>query len=258
MKLVSITCPNCGAKLQATPNAKTLTCDYCNCDVMVDDEVKRVQLQNAEQAGYEFEKGRRRAIEEAEQAAKQANIEAERRAEEERRLAASYMWVTCPNCGTDLKVKKDLTVAVCKYCNHDINVTLGLEICWASGYLRTANYKEAMKAYLRAYKIDPNNKLIKWGIDYINEKYNYTFIRVNVPHMFTKDESLEFRFNCMAYIKNSGKEEIYNYSDMQNIDHDSNSFWFDYPGYVRRHSFTTEAPEYVYHFLMNAKQGVYD
>ena len=64
MKLVSITCPNCGAKLQATPNAKLLICDYCNCDVMVDDEVKRFQLQNAEQAGYEFEMGRQRALKE--------------------------------------------------------------------------------------------------------------------------------------------------------------------------------------------------
>ena len=64
MKLVTITCPNCGAKLQATPYAKLLTCDYCNCDVMVDEEVKRVQLQNAEQAGYEFEMGRQRALKE--------------------------------------------------------------------------------------------------------------------------------------------------------------------------------------------------
>ncbi len=64
MKLVGIMCPHCGARLQATPNAKLLTCDYCNCDIMVDDEVKRVQLQNAEQAGYEFEMGRQRALKE--------------------------------------------------------------------------------------------------------------------------------------------------------------------------------------------------
>ena len=64
MKLVSITCPNCGAKLQATSNAKMLACDYCNCDVMIDDEVRRGQVQNAEQAGYEFEMGRQRALKE--------------------------------------------------------------------------------------------------------------------------------------------------------------------------------------------------
>ena len=39
--------PELRVKLQAAPNAKMLTCDYFNCDAMVDDEVKRVQLQNA-------------------------------------------------------------------------------------------------------------------------------------------------------------------------------------------------------------------
>ena len=46
MRLISITCPNCGAKLQA------------------DDEVKKFRLQDAEQAGYEFEMGRQRALKE--------------------------------------------------------------------------------------------------------------------------------------------------------------------------------------------------
>ena len=64
MKLVSIACPHCGAKLQTTLNAKMLTCDYCNNDVMVDAEVKRVCLVDAEQAGYEFEMGRQRALKE--------------------------------------------------------------------------------------------------------------------------------------------------------------------------------------------------
>ena len=64
MKLISITCPHCGARLQTTPNAKMLTCDYCNNDVMIDDEVQRVCLADAEQAGYEFEMGRQRALKE--------------------------------------------------------------------------------------------------------------------------------------------------------------------------------------------------
>lgn len=64
MRLVSITCPHCGAKLQTTANVKMLTCGYCNNDVMVDDEVKRVCLADAEQAGYEFEMGRQRALKE--------------------------------------------------------------------------------------------------------------------------------------------------------------------------------------------------
>jgi DNA-directed RNA polymerase subunit RPC12/RpoP len=64
MRLVSITCPHCGAKLQTTSNAKILACDYCNNDVMIDDEVKRVCLADAEHAGYEFEMGRQRALKE--------------------------------------------------------------------------------------------------------------------------------------------------------------------------------------------------
>ena len=64
MKLVSIACPHCGAKLHTTPNAKMLSCDYCNNDIMIDDQVKRICLVDAEQAGYEFEMGRQRALKE--------------------------------------------------------------------------------------------------------------------------------------------------------------------------------------------------
>ena len=64
MKLISITCPDCGAHLQATANVKVLTCDYCNTDFMIDDELKHFCLQDAEQVGYEFEKGRQRALKE--------------------------------------------------------------------------------------------------------------------------------------------------------------------------------------------------
>ena len=64
MKLVSIVCSHCGARLQATLNAKVLTCDYCNGDFMLDDEVKRFHLQDAEQAGYEFEMGMQWALKE--------------------------------------------------------------------------------------------------------------------------------------------------------------------------------------------------
>lgn len=51
-------------KITVYPNAKLLTCDYCNCDVMIDNEVKRVCLADAEQDGYEFEMGRQRAMKE--------------------------------------------------------------------------------------------------------------------------------------------------------------------------------------------------
>ncbi len=68
MKLIAIKCPNCGSKLEFTPNSKTVTCEYCGFDIMVDDEVKRFKLDDAEQTGYELGKGMQRALLEAEDA----------------------------------------------------------------------------------------------------------------------------------------------------------------------------------------------
>ena len=43
-------------------------CSYCGAALPVDDEIQKVQLDGAEKAGYEFEKGRQRAQAEAAQA----------------------------------------------------------------------------------------------------------------------------------------------------------------------------------------------
>ena len=56
MKLLNVHCTNCGAAMKVSENAKVITCEYCNQDFVLDDEVKRFMLTNAEQAGYEFEK----------------------------------------------------------------------------------------------------------------------------------------------------------------------------------------------------------
>lgn len=65
MKIVSMVCPNCGASLQVDADQKNLTCSYCGNGLSVDDEVKHVQYDNAEETGYQFEKGRQRAQAEA-------------------------------------------------------------------------------------------------------------------------------------------------------------------------------------------------
>lgn len=65
MKIVSMVCPNCGASLQVDADQKNLTCNYCGNCLYVDDEVKHVQYDNAEETGYQFEKGRQRAQAEA-------------------------------------------------------------------------------------------------------------------------------------------------------------------------------------------------
>ena len=65
MKIVSMVCPNCGASLQVDADQKNLTCSYCGNGLYVDDEVKHFQYDNAEETGYQFEKGRQRAQAEA-------------------------------------------------------------------------------------------------------------------------------------------------------------------------------------------------
>lgn len=249
MKLVSITCPHCGAKLQTTPNAKMLTCDHCNCDFIVDDEVKRMRLVNAEQAGYEFEKGRRRAMEEADQAA----IEAERKAAEARRIAAMFVWVTCPYCEKDSKVKKDLAYTTCEHCGRSINVQLGMNIRWALYHERMEDYRQAVDFYIKAHKIDSNNILVKKGIERINKKDNYCFIRMEVPDSLNGVRTLDLKYGFLVF-----KDSFYFYDDMKNIGHNADSFWFEYPGYVGQFRFSSDAPAYICKCLVKAKQGKYD
>lgn len=65
MKIVSMVCPKCGASLQVDADQKNLTCNYCGNSLYLDDEVKHIQYDNAEETGYQFEKGRQRAQAEA-------------------------------------------------------------------------------------------------------------------------------------------------------------------------------------------------
>ena len=66
MKLIETTCPNCGAHLQVDLERGFCFCEYCGTKLLLDDEKIHVQYDNAEQFGYEFEKGRQRAQEEYE------------------------------------------------------------------------------------------------------------------------------------------------------------------------------------------------
>ena len=65
MKLIEMICPRCGAHLQVRENTKRFRCEHCGTVLLVDDEVQHVQYDNAEDAGYQFEKGRQRAKREA-------------------------------------------------------------------------------------------------------------------------------------------------------------------------------------------------
>ena len=63
MRLIDLKCPNCTAKLEVNADLKTIVCNYCGHQFILDDEIKHVEhtIKNAGQAGYDFELGRERA-----------------------------------------------------------------------------------------------------------------------------------------------------------------------------------------------------
>ena len=68
MKLIDTTCPKCGANLRIDADRQSAFCEYCGAQILIDDEVQRLQIDNAENAGYAFEKGRQRAWQEVQTA----------------------------------------------------------------------------------------------------------------------------------------------------------------------------------------------
>ena len=102
MKIVDVSCPACGSKLEITDTQDFVTCEYCGKQFFVDDEVKRSETridhhysaEDAENAGYQFEKGRMRARQEAEweEAAEWARFEARQR-EQEKGCIKIFLWI---------------------------------------------------------------------------------------------------------------------------------------------------------------------
>ena len=90
MKLICFACPGCGAQLNIDIELKRATCPYCGNSFSVDDEVQHVKLDDAEQAGYEFERGRQKAQAEyvAEQPPQQVHAQ-----EEPPRKRRTWLWV---------------------------------------------------------------------------------------------------------------------------------------------------------------------
>lgn len=66
MRLVNMTCPNCGAQLQIDADRTQVYCKYCGTKLLMQDDVHHIHYDNAEETGYLFEKGRQRAMAEAE------------------------------------------------------------------------------------------------------------------------------------------------------------------------------------------------
>lgn len=106
MKLLDITCPHCGAAMKVTDNAKTVHCEYCNHDFIIDDEVIHTahRIENAEQLGYDLEAGRRRYSREQE--------------ELKNRLHSGL----CPHCGALVYVDTAHITETCYECHKEFNV----------------------------------------------------------------------------------------------------------------------------------------
>ncbi len=61
MKIINTNCTNCGAPLEVYENTKYIKCKFCGNTFLYDDGVQHIKYDNAEEAGYLFEKGRQRA-----------------------------------------------------------------------------------------------------------------------------------------------------------------------------------------------------
>ena len=65
MKIITMKCPHCGGQLEIEEGKKQIFCSHCGSKLLIDDEVVHHKLDDAEEAGYRFEKGRQKAQAEA-------------------------------------------------------------------------------------------------------------------------------------------------------------------------------------------------
>ena len=65
MKLINMRCPKCNAQLTIEEGKTQYKCEHCGSTFLVDEEVNKTRIDNAENTGYQFEKGRMKAQSEA-------------------------------------------------------------------------------------------------------------------------------------------------------------------------------------------------
>lgn len=88
MKLIDLTCSNCGALLQVNSELTKCICNYCGKEILIDQEVQHHKIDNAYEAGYLAEMGRQKALQDIirqqKMAEQQRIAEQQRRAEQQR------------------------------------------------------------------------------------------------------------------------------------------------------------------------------
>ena len=67
MKLVDLTCPSCGGKMQLNPELETVSCNYCGNQMILDKEIVEQKITGGYDFGYEQEQGRIQAQQEEEE-----------------------------------------------------------------------------------------------------------------------------------------------------------------------------------------------
>ena len=257
MKLFSVTCPKCGGKLDVTPNSKMVTCEYCKCDFLIEDEIKRIRLDNAEQVGYDFEKGRQRALEDIEKEKKRALQEREKERMEAAQAAAKAV---CTACGKTIVVDKRYEDATCCYCNTVIKVAPAIDL--KNGYLKENElyYEEALVFYHKVLSACPNNNFAVESIRRVKEKMaNHVYINTENCNAFSKNDLLAFRRDKVTFTNGEGNTVDFYYSQMTEVEAGVlNLPQFRYPGYGLPIILgTTVDNDQLLDFIMNAQKGLY-
>ena len=239
MRVISIHCPNCGAQLDVSDNVSMVRCDYCNQQVTIDDEVKRFQLTNAEQAGYEFEKGRLRAIEEAEKSRKTIEI-------------------NCIKCGMEFSSLESMKTAYCPNCGKAFDATLGSYLHTANEYEKQEYFWDAIDFYKKILEREPQNAVALAGISSVQYKLdNYVYMKVNVSNVLVTSDTLEFKKDYIVHYKGSGKEEKLYYDKMSDVSSGQTCIGFEYPGNLLPFIYVVDSPRTIVRFIKNAQKGIY-
>lgn len=113
MKLIDMTCPKCNGTLHVEEGKTQVCCSHCGALLLLDNEVQRVEqhliYDNAEDAGFEFERGRQRArgMAEYEEAIAALDKRTLRKMEpcESCGLLLANNLKKCPHCGAKHKRK---------------------------------------------------------------------------------------------------------------------------------------------------------
>ena len=92
MKIVDLTCPHCGANLKVDSSATEYTCEYCGSKVLLDNGgASKQTVDNAEESGYQFEKGRIRAQREA--ARQYQSNSGNNQTQQPKKKSKTWLWV---------------------------------------------------------------------------------------------------------------------------------------------------------------------